>query len=125
VIQDDDVVYLTDLTDDMAAAVKKRDVMSFGTALRATATGFARIEGNAARATVIERLGPQIRRFSQHSKDVFDWDAVSAFITDLRDAMRERDAVKTRAVIVTLFDESFPAIIDRAEEAGVHRIGAE
>lgn len=119
VIQKDDVSYLVELADDMGAAVKSRDVIAFGTALRGAATGFARIEGNAARATVIERLGPQIRRFSQHSKDAFDWSAVDDVVTALREAMKERDAVKIRAVLVTLFDEVFPAIIDRAEAEGL------
>ena len=125
VLQDDDIAYLTDLADDMAAAAKSGDVVGFGTGLRAAATGFARIEGNAARATVIERLGPLIRRFFQRSKDVFDWDGVSAFIAGIREAMRERDAVKTRAVLVTLFDDVLPAVIDRAEAAGLHRVDAE
>ncbi len=125
VIQDDDVTYLTDLTEDMAAAVRKRDVIGFGAGLRGAATGFARIEGNQARATVIERLGPQIRRFSQQSKDVYDWDGVGAFVAAIREAISKRDAVETRAVLVTLFDEVFPAIIDRAEEAGIHKLGVE
>ena len=43
----------------------------------------------------------------------------------VREAIRERDAVKTRAVLVTLFDEVFPAIIDRADEAGLTRIDGE
>lgn len=115
-IQDDDIAYLTELADEMAAAVKARDVAGFGIALRATATGFARIEGNASRAVIIERLGPQIRRFSQHSRDAFDWEVVGGFVTSLRGAILERDAVKTRAVLVTFFDEVLPAIIDRAQE---------
>ncbi|MFJ6533954.1 GntR family transcriptional regulator [Microbacterium sp. NPDC091662] len=115
-IQDDDIAYLTDLADEMAASVKARDVAGFGIALRATATGFARIEGNASRAGIIERLGPQIRRFSQHSRDAFDWEVVGAFVVSLREAILERDAVKTRAVLVTFFDEVLPAIIDRAQE---------
>lgn len=116
VIQDDDITYLTELADEMMAAVKARDVARFGTALRSTATGFARIEGNASRAVIIERLGPQIRRFSQHARDVFEWDSTETFVADVRDAIRERDAVKTRAVLVTFFDEVLPASIDRAEE---------
>lgn len=119
VIQDDDVSYLVELADDMATAVNSRDVIGFGAALRGAATGFARIEGNAARATVIERLGPQIRRFSQHSKDVFDWAAVGDVVASIRDALEERDAVKIRAVLVTLFDEVLPSIIDRAEAEGL------
>ncbi|PQZ58337.1 GntR family transcriptional regulator [Microbacterium sp. MYb54] len=120
-IQDDDIAYLTELADEMASSVKSRDVAAFGIALRATATGFARIEGNASRAVIIERLGPQIRRFSQHSRDAFDWDVVGAFVVSLRDAMLERDAVKTRAVLVQFFDEVLPAIIDRAEEQELTR----
>lgn len=119
VIQDDDVAYLTDLADSMSTSVKSRDVAGFGTALRAIATGFARIEGNAARAVIIERLGPQIRRFGQHSRDSFEWDKVEAVTIAIRDAINARDAVKTRAVLVTLFDEVLPATIDRAEAAGV------
>lgn len=119
VMQDDDVSYLIELTDEMAASAKSRDVIAFGAALRGAATGFARIEGNAARATIIERLGPQIRRFSQHSKDAFDWAAVGEFVTAIRAALKKRDAVETRAVLVTLFDEVFPGIIDRAEAAGL------
>lgn len=115
-IQDDDIAYLTDLAGDMSTAVRARDVGAFGTALRATASGFASIEGNATRSLIIERLGPQIRRFSQHSREAFDWDAVAAFIDELRETVRARDAVKTRAALVTLFDEVFPAMIDRAEE---------
>jgi DNA-binding GntR family transcriptional regulator len=120
-IQDDDIAYLTELADAMASSVKSRDVAGFGIALRATATGFARIEGNASRAVIIERLGPQIRRFSQHSRDAFDWEVVGAFVVSLRDAMLERDAVKTRAVLVQFFDEVLPAIIDRAEEQELTR----
>lgn len=120
-IQDDDIAYLTELADEMASSVKSRDVAGFGIALRATATGFARIEGNASRAVIIERLGPQIRRFSQHSRDAFDWEVVGAFVVSLRDAMLDRDAVKTRAVLVEFFDEALPAIIDRAEEQELTR----
>lgn len=120
-IQDDDIAYLTELADEMASSVKSRDVAGFGIALRATATGFARIEGNASRAVIIERLGPQIRRFSQHSRDAFDWEVVGAFVVSLRGAMLERDAVKTRAVLVQFFDEVLPAIIDRAEEQELTR----
>jgi DNA-binding GntR family transcriptional regulator len=119
VIQDDDVAYLTDLADSMATSVKSRDVSGFGDALRSIATGFARIEGNAARAVIIERLGPQIRRFGQHSRESFEWDKVQAFTIAIREAINERDAVKTRAVLVTLFDDVLPATIDRAEAAGV------
>ncbi|WAA66841.1 GntR family transcriptional regulator [Microbacterium oxydans] len=124
-LQDDEVSYLADLTDEMSAAVKKRDVASFGTALRAAATGFARIEGNASRAVIIERLGPQIRRFGEHARDAFDWDAVNAFVVSLREAIVERDAVKTRAVLVPFFDEVLLATIDRAEEQELTRAEAE
>lgn len=118
VIQDDDVAYLTDLADEMSRSVKARDVASFGVALRSIATGFARIEGNAARAVIIERLGPQIRRFGQHSRDSFEWDKVEAFTSAISEAINARDAVQTRAVLVTLFDDVLPATIDRAEAAG-------
>jgi DNA-binding GntR family transcriptional regulator len=120
-IQDDDIAYLTELSDEMSSSVTARDVAGFGIALRAAATGFARIEGNASRAGIIERLGPQIRRFSQHSRDAFDWEVVGAFVASLREAILERDAVKTRAVLVTFFDEVLPAIIDRAEEQELTR----
>lgn len=115
-IQDDDVAYLTELTDAMSSSAKARDVAGFSIALRGIATGFARIEGNDARAVIIERLGPQIRRFSQHARDAVDWEAVDRFVVALREAMVERDAVKTRAVLVGFFDEVLPSIIDRAEE---------
>ena len=121
VLQDDDVSYLTDLADEMSSSGKKRDVAGFSVALRAAATGFARIEGNAARAIVIERLGPQIRRFSQHARDAFDWEAVDAFVVSLREAISARDAVQTRAVLVTFFDEVLPGTIDRAEEQELTR----
>jgi len=120
-IQDDDIAYLTELSDEMSSSVMARDVAGFGIALRAAATGFARIEGNASRAGIIERLGPQIRRFSQHSRDAFDWEVVGAFVASLWQAILERDAVKTRAVLVTFFDEVLPAIIDRAEEQELTR----
>jgi DNA-binding GntR family transcriptional regulator len=119
VIQDDDVAYLKDLADEMARSVKSRDVAGFGVALRAIATGFARIEGNAARAVIIERLGPQIRRFGEHSRDAFEWDKIEAFAVALREAINARDAVQTRAVLVTLFDDVLPETIDRAEAAGI------
>lgn len=119
VIQDDDVAYLKDLADEMARSVKSRDVAGFGVALRAIATGFARIEGNAARAVIIERLGPQIRRFGEHSRDAFEWDQIEAFAVALREAINARDAVQTRAVLVTLFDDVLPETIDRAEAAGI------
>lgn len=119
VLQDDDVSYLVELTDDMAAAVERRDVVDFGTAVRAAATGFARIEGNETRAAIIERLGPQIHRFSRHSRHESDWDGIAAFIEDFRGAVRGRDAVATRAALVTLFDEVVPATIDRAEAEGL------
>ncbi|MFC7944648.1 GntR family transcriptional regulator [Microbacterium oxydans] len=120
-IQDDDLAYLAELADEMSAAIKSRDVAGFGVALRGTATGFARIEGNASRAVIIERLGPQIRRFGQHARDAFDWEGVGGFVDSLRSAILERDAVGTRAVLVTFFDEVLPAIIDRAEEQELTR----
>ena len=120
-LQDDDVSYLVELTDEMSASIAKRDVAGFGIALRTAATGFARIEGNASRALIIERLGPQIRRFSQHARDAFDWEVVDAFVGSLREAISQRDAVKTRAVIVSFFDEVLPATIDRAEEQELTR----
>lgn len=119
VIQDDDVSYLADLADDMSAAVREHEVGRFGIALRMAATGFARIEGNEARAVVIERLGPQIRRFTLHSTQVFDWDGTAKFIEDFRTAVRGKDAAKTRTVLVAFFDKILPAIIDRVEEQGL------
>lgn len=115
-IQADDVAYLVDLTEDMSAAVVDHDVVEFGGALRAIVTGFARIEGNTTRVTVIEFLSPQIRRFTQHARGVFDWVAVERSTVAIREAIRPRDAAETRAAIVTLFDEVLPGIIDRAEE---------
>ena len=119
VLEDDDVSYLVELTDGMAAAVEQRDVVDFGTAVRAAATGFARIEGNEMRVAIIERLGPQIHRFSRHSRHESDWGGIAAFIEDFREAVRARDAVKTRAALVTLFDDVVPATIDRAEAEGL------
>lgn len=115
-IQADDVTYLVDLTEDMSAANRDRDVAAFSGALRAVAIAFARIEGNSTRVTVIEFLGPQIRRFTQHARGAFDWPTIEESTVAVRDAIRERDAMSTRAAIVTLFDEVLPAIIDRAEE---------
>lgn len=115
-IQADDVTYLIDLTEDMSAAVREQDVVAFGGALRAISIGFARIEGNATRVSVIELLGPQIRRFTQHARASFDWIASEESTRDIREAIWQRDATLTRAAIVTLFDEVLPSIIDRAEE---------
>lgn len=115
VIGEDDVDYLLDLTDDMAAAVEECSVIAFGAALRTIATSFARIEGNNARAIVIERLGPQIRRFGQHARDDFDWPAVRSFIDGFRVTLVDRDAVRMRAALVTLFDVILPETIARAE----------
>ena len=115
-IQADDVTYLVDLTEDMSSAVLDQDVVEFGGALRAIAIGFARIEGNATRVTVIEFLGPQIRRFSQHARGAFEWAAVEESIAAIREAIRERDAAGTRVALVTLFDSVLPGIIDRTEE---------
>ncbi|MFK3676654.1 GntR family transcriptional regulator [Microbacterium sp. NPDC090218] len=125
VVQDDDIAALTELADEMSAAVRARDVGGFGIALRSLATGFARIEGNSARAAIIERLGPQIRRFGEHAREAFDGEAVGAFIVALRAAMIERDAAKTRAALVTLFDDVLPRTITRAEERGLIRYETE
>lgn len=114
-LQDDDVTYLVDLTDDMSAAVRERDVAAFGGALRAIAVGFARIEGNSIRVSAIEILGPQIRRFAQQARTSFDWVGSEKSAVDIREAIVRRDAVQARAAIVALFDEVLPAIIDRAE----------
>ena len=113
-LQDDDVSYLTDLADDLSTSVEAHDMIGFGTALRAMAIGFARIEGNASRVSIIEVLGPQIRRFGQHSREAFDWDAVAAAVTGIREAIQQRDADTTRSVLVALFDEVLPSAIDRA-----------
>jgi len=118
VLEDDDVAYLVELSDDMAGAVERHDAVGFGTAVRAAATGFARIEGNETRATIIERLAPQIQRFSRHSRHESDWDGLAAFLKAFREGIRERDAVTTRAALVTLFDEVVPATIDLAEAEG-------
>lgn len=125
VVQDDDVASLTALADEMSAAVPARDVARFGVALRSLATAFARIEDNNARVVILERLDPQLRRFLGHASDAFDGDAVDAFIVTLRAAMGERDAVKTRAALVTLFDDVLPGMIDRAEERGLIRSAAD
>lgn len=121
VIEADDLAHLTALADEVVAAARVRDVAGFGIALRSLATGFARIEGNAARAVAIERLDPQIRRFAQHARDAFDAEAVSACVKALRVALIERDVVETRSVLVTLFDDVLSGMIDRAEERGLVR----
>lgn len=128
-LQDDDIAALSALSDEMSSSVSSRDVAAFGIAMRGIATAFARIEGNVTRATIIERLGPQIRRFAQHAREAFDWDGAAAFASEMREAVRKRDAAKTRAALVTLFDDVLPAIIDRAEAEGltdidVERVGA-
>ncbi len=51
-----------------------------------------------------------------------DWSAVEEFVGAIREATSERDAVKTRAVLVSFFDETLPAIIDRAEQSGLAEI---
>jgi len=114
-IRPDDVTYLVELTEDMSVAVREHDVPAFGQALRTIAMGFARIEGNATRVSVIEFLGPQIRRFTQHARGLFDWEASEESTVAIREAIRQRDAASTRAAIVTLFDVVLPHIIDRAE----------
>ena len=115
-VQPDDVTYLVDLTEDISDAVRECDVAAFGGALRAIAVGFARLEGNSTRVRVLELLGPQIRRFTQHARGSFDWIAAEESTVEIRGALRERDAVQTRAAIVALFDDVLPRIIDRAEE---------
>ena len=115
-VQEDDVTYLVDLTEDMSEAVGARDVAAFGGALRAIAVGFARLEGNSTRVSVLELLGPQIRRFTQNARGSFDWIAAEESTREIREALRQREAMQTRAAIVTLFDEVLPRIIDRAEE---------
>lgn len=114
-IEADDVAYLVDLTEDMTAASRDRDILAFGVALRAIATGFARIEGNPMRVDVIELLGPQIRRFTQHAQEAFDWVASEKSTREIRDAIRQLDAVQVRAAVVVLFDDVLPSIIDRTE----------
>lgn len=115
-IQADDVAYLVDLTEDMSAANRRQDTVAFSGALRAVAIAFARIEGNSTRVNVIEFLGPQIRRFTQHARAAFDWEAIEESTIAVREVIRQRDATLTRAAIVTLFDDVLPGIIDRAAE---------
>ncbi len=122
-IQDDDVHYLTELTEDLSSSAEARDIGGFGGALRAIAIAFARIEGNAARSNVLELLSPQIRRFGQQARDVFDWVGIADATVRIREVLQHRDAIGTRAAIVTMFDEVLPAIIDRCEEQ-VDRNGA-
>lgn len=117
-LQTDDVAYLVDLTEDMSVAAREEDVPAYSLALRAIAIGFARIEGNTTRASVIEFLGPQIRRFAQHARGAFEWEPTEASTIAIREAIRQRDATATRAALVTLFDEVLPAVIDCAEEQG-------
>ncbi|QNA94043.1 GntR family transcriptional regulator [Microbacterium sp. Se63.02b] len=115
-LQEDDVAYLIDLTDDMTAAITERDVAAFSGALRAVVVGFARIEGNSTRVGAIEVLGPQIRRFTQQARGAFDWLGIERATAEVREAIRQRDAAVTRSAIVRLFDDVLPAIIDRAAE---------
>ncbi len=112
-VQEDDVAYLVELTDDMSAAGRARDVLAYGVALRTIAIGFARLEGNALRESVIELLGPQIRRFTQRSAGSFDWAANERSTREIREAIVRRDAVQTRAALVILFDDVLPGVVDR------------
>ncbi|MFF1539868.1 GntR family transcriptional regulator [Microbacterium sp. NPDC058269] len=112
-IQEDDVTYLVDLTENMFTAGRQRDVLAYGVALRAIAIGFARLEGNAVRESVIELLGPQIRRFTQHAGGSFDWVASEKSTLEIREAIVRRDATQVRAALVILFDDVLPSIIDR------------
>ena len=116
--REDDITYLVDLTDDMSAAGVARDVLAYGVALRAIAIGFARLEGNAMRESVIELLGPQIRRFTQRSAASFDWVACERSTREIREAIVRRDAVQTRAALVILFDDVLPGVVDRTAARG-------
>ncbi|QNA92592.1 GntR family transcriptional regulator [Microbacterium sp. Se5.02b] len=113
-VEDDDIAYLIDLSDDLAVSAGAANVETFGSALRTIATGFARIEGNSARVTVIDLLSPQIRRFGQHARSAIDWTSVESFASELRRSLNDRDAVAVRACLVTLFDDLLPAAIARA-----------
>lgn len=117
-IQEDDVTYLVDLTDDMSAAGRERDMLAYGVALRAIAIGFARLEGNAMRESVIDLLGPQIRRFTQHAAGSFDWAASENSTREIREAIARRDATQTRAALVVLFDDVLPGVVDRTAARG-------
>ena len=123
-MRDDDVTYLSELIEDMQSAIAASDVAAFSAALRTIAVAYARIEGNTTRSTVIEFLGPQIRRFSEQARGDFDFTALAASTREIQTAMTQRDAVGLRAALITLFDRVLPAVIDRAEERG-RRIGAE
>lgn len=123
-MRDDDVTYLSELIEDMQSAIAASDVAAFSAALRTIAVAYARIEGNTTRSTVIEFLGPQIRRFSAQARGDFDFTALTASTREIQTAMTQRDAVGLRAALITLFDRVLPAVIDRAEERG-RRVGAE
>lgn len=123
-MRDDDVAYLSELIEDMQSAIAASDVAAFSAALRTIAVAYARIEGNTTRSTVIEFLGPQIRRFSAQARGDFDFTALAASTREIQTAMTQRDAVGLRAALITLFDRVLPAVIDRAEERG-RRVGAE
>ncbi|WP_431807747.1 GntR family transcriptional regulator [Microbacterium paraoxydans] len=123
-MRDDDVTYLSELIEDMQSAIAASDVAAFSAALRTIAVAYARIEGNTTRSTVIEFLGPQIRRFSAQARGDFDFTALAASTREIQTAMTQRDAVALRAALITLFDRVLPAVIDRAEERG-RRVGAE
>ncbi|WP_447652550.1 GntR family transcriptional regulator [Microbacterium sufflavum] len=117
---DDDVTYLSELLEDITSAVDASDVAAFSAALRTIAVAYARIEGNATRSNVIEFLGPQIRRFSAQARGDFDFAALRSATAAIGLAMTQRDAVGTRAALITLFDTVLPAVIDRAEERSRH-----
>ncbi|MBS0022620.1 GntR family transcriptional regulator [Microbacterium paraoxydans] len=123
-MRDDDVTYLSELIEDMQSAIAASDVAAFSAALRTIAVAYARIEGNTTRSTVIEFLGPQIRRFSAQARGDFDFTALAASTREIQTAMTQRDAVGQRAALIALFDRVLPAVIDRAEERG-RRVGAE
>lgn len=116
-LQADDVAYLVELMDDLSAAVRGHDVAALNGSLRAAAVGFARIEGNSTRVTMIELLSPQIRRVAQHVGDAFDWPATEEASVGIREAIRQRDAAATREAIIVLFDDVLRNVIDRAEDA--------
>lgn len=120
-MQSDDIAYLSELADDMTSAVRAADVAAFSGALRAIAVAYARLEGNTTRTTVIEFLGPLIRRFSAQASGAFDWAAIDAATQVIGERMRARDDVGMRAALIELFDQVLPAVIDRAEEQALRR----
>ena len=110
----DDLAYLDELVDDVALAVRARDVAEFGAALRALAVAFARIEGNTERAEMLGSQGTVLECVVRRAGSAFVWAEVHTAVTRIAHALSERDAAAMRAALIALFDEVLPGIVDRA-----------